>query len=63
MTETFVETMNLPGAMVHVDPRLEAVLAINLLDHDPEPTRGRVPPQPERRMAPTTAEPMLVPSR
>jgi hypothetical protein len=34
MTETFVDTMNVPGAVVPVDPRLEALLAINLLDDE-----------------------------
>lgn len=37
MTETFARTTNLPGASVPVDPHLEALLAINLLDEEPEP--------------------------
>jgi hypothetical protein len=39
MTETFVPTTNLPGAFVPVDPHLEALLAISLLDEEPEPVR------------------------
>ena len=37
MTEAFASTTNVPGAVVPVDPRLEALLAINLLDEEPEP--------------------------
>jgi hypothetical protein len=37
LTETFVPTTNLPGAFVPVDAYLEALLAINLLDEEPEP--------------------------
>ncbi len=37
MTETFARTTNLPGASVPVDPHLEALLAFNLLDEEPEP--------------------------
>ena len=37
MNETFVSTRNLPGDMVLVDTRLEHLLAINLLDTEPEP--------------------------
>lgn len=37
MIETFERTPNMPGAFVPVDPRLEALLAINLLDEDPGP--------------------------
>ena len=36
MTETFGPTTNLPGAFVPVDPHLEALLVINLLDEEPE---------------------------
>lgn len=36
MTETFAPTTNLPGAFVPVDPHLELLLAINLLDEEPE---------------------------
>jgi hypothetical protein len=36
MTGTFATTTKLPGAYVPVDPRLEALLAINLLDEEPE---------------------------
>jgi hypothetical protein len=36
MNETFATTINRPGAFVPVDPRLEALLAINLLDEEPE---------------------------
>lgn len=36
MNETFAATMNRPGAFVPADPRLEALLAINLLDEEPE---------------------------
>lgn len=39
MIETFERTPNVPGAYVPVDPRLEALLAINLLDEDPGPVR------------------------
>lgn len=35
MIETFVSKTNPPGAVVHVDPRLEALLAFNLLDEEP----------------------------
>jgi hypothetical protein len=46
MTETFAPTSNLPGVMVPVDPRLEALLAINLLDEEPEPApRALEPPR------------------
>ncbi len=38
MTETFAATTNLPGAFVPADPHLEALLAINLLDEEPEST-------------------------
>lgn len=37
MIETFAPKMTQPGATVHVDPRLEALLATNLLDEEPEP--------------------------
>lgn len=37
MNETFVSTRILPGDRVNVDPRLEHLLAINLLDREPEP--------------------------
>lgn len=37
MLETFAPTTNLPGAFVPVDAHLEAMLAINLLDEEPEP--------------------------
>ena len=37
MIEAFERTSNLPGAIVPVDPHLEALLAINLLDEEPEP--------------------------
>jgi hypothetical protein len=46
MTETFAPTTNLPGAVVPVDPHLEALLAINLLDDEPEPARSN--PEPPR---------------
>ena len=36
MNETFTPTTNLPGADVPVDPHLEALLVINLLDEEPE---------------------------
>lgn len=36
MSETFELTTTLPGAYVPVDPHLEALLAINLLDEEPE---------------------------
>ena len=36
MNETFERTSNLPGAFVPVDPHLEALLAIDLLDEEPE---------------------------
>ena len=44
MTETFAPTTNLPGAVVPVDPHLEAQLAINLLDEEPEPARSDLEP-------------------
>ena len=44
MIETFERTSNLPGAFVLVDPHLEAQLAINLLDEEPEPTRDVLEP-------------------
>jgi len=37
MKETFVSNITLPGAVVQVDPHLEALLAINLLDDEPAP--------------------------
>jgi hypothetical protein len=39
MIETFERTPNLPGAFVLVDPHLEALLAIDLLDEEPDATR------------------------
>jgi hypothetical protein len=47
MTETFVEPTRPPGAVVPVDPRLEALLAINLLDD--EVVSGPVAPAHLRR--------------
>ena len=44
MTEAFVPTTNRPGAVVPVDPRLEALLAINLLDAEPESAAWDVEP-------------------
>lgn len=46
MTETFVPTLNLPGAFVPVDRDLETLLAINLLDE--EPVRAQWRPEPPR---------------
>jgi len=51
MTETFVDTMNLPGAVVPVDPRLEALLAINLLDEEPDQRSKDMVPRPFRETA------------
>ena len=50
MTETFV-AMNLPGAVVPVDPRLEALLAINLLDEEPDQRSKDMVPRPSRETA------------
>ena len=44
MIETFQPTMTVPGAFVRVDPHLEALLAIDLLDEEPEPYRGALEP-------------------
>lgn len=44
MNETFAPTRNQPGAMAPVDLRLEALLAINLLDEEPEPSSPTLEP-------------------
>jgi hypothetical protein len=46
MIETFPTTTTIPGAYVPVDPHLEALLAIDLLDEEPEPAlRALEPPR------------------
>lgn len=44
MNETFERTSNPPGAFVPVDTFLEALLAINLLDAEPEPAAWDLEP-------------------
>ena len=44
MNETFERTSNPPGAFVPVDPHLEALLAINLMDEELEPAAWDVEP-------------------
>ena len=57
MTDTFAPTTNLPGAFVLVDPRLESLLAINLLDEEPEPiSRDLRPPRVPRAASRTDEE-------
>jgi len=56
MNETFVPTTNLPGAVVHVDPHLEALLAINLLDEKTEPAPWRMEPPRFHHVTPSAEE-------
>lgn len=62
MTETFEPTINRPGGVVPVDPHLEALLAINLLDEEPEITPLELEPPRFHHATPSTAEriPVLV---
>jgi len=56
MNETFVSKPTLPGAEVLVDPRLEALLALNLLDEEPEPAPALVEPPRFHHVAPRSEE-------
>ena len=62
MNETFAATINQPGALVPVDPRLEEQLAINLLDEEPEATPWDLEPPRFHHAAPSADEriPVLV---
>jgi hypothetical protein len=55
MTETFAPTTKMPGAYVPVDAHLEALLAINLLDEEPEPASW-IPEPPRFPHADVSAE-------
>ena len=63
MTETFGPTTHLPGAFVPVDPHLEALLAIDLLDEEPEPPALNLEPPRFRHTTPATDERILVSTR
>jgi hypothetical protein len=63
VTETFVPTTTLPGAVVPVDPHLEALLAINLLDEEPETDPWELEPPRFPHSTPATDERIPVLSR
>lgn len=63
MNETFASTRNLPRDMVLVDPHLEHLLGINLLDHEPDVAPRDLEP-PRFRHVPSRAEERIsVPAR
>jgi hypothetical protein len=51
MTELLTRTDGVPGAVVTIDPRMVQIMAIDLLDEEPEPLTTLVDPRRFQLMA------------